>query len=82
MKPCRQDNDRPQRPKSFSGQTSAWTTWQFTCKAFACAVHPKMKEVFGLATRKGADLVNARDITGELQSQSTQLYFFAGDDSE
>ena len=40
------------KPKSFSGQTSEWTTWQFTFKAFACAVHPKMKEVFDLATRK------------------------------
>ena len=63
------------KPKSFSGQTSEWTTWQFTFKAFACAVHPKMKEVFDLATRKGADRVNASDITGELQSLSTQLYY-------
>ena len=52
------------KPKSFLGQTSEWTTWQFTFKAFACAVHPKMKEVFDLATRKGADPVNASDITG------------------
>ena len=63
------------KPKSFSGQTSEWTTWQFTFKAFACAVHPKMKEVFDLARRKGADPVNASDITGELQSLSTQLYY-------
>ena len=63
------------KPKSFSGQTSEWTTWQFTFKAFACAVHPKMKEVFDLATRKGADPANASDITGELQSLSTQLSF-------
>ena len=70
------------KPKSFSGQTSEWTTWQFTFKAFACAVHPKMKEVFDLATRKGADPVNASDITGELQSLSTQLYSNAGDDAE
>ena len=63
------------KPKSFSGQTSEWTTWQFTFKAFACAVHPKMKEVFDLATQKGADPVNATDITGELQSLSTQLYY-------
>ena len=34
-----------------------------------------MKEVFDLATPKGADPVNASDITGELQSLSTQLYF-------
>ena len=64
-----------EKPKSFSGQSSEWTSWQFTFKAFACAVHPKMKEVFELATRKGADPVNASDITGELQSLSTQLYF-------
>ena len=63
------------KPKSFSGQTSEWTTWQFTFKAFACAVHPKMKEVFDLATQKGVDPVNASDITGELQSLSTQLYY-------
>ena len=47
------------KPKSFSGQTSEWTSWQFTFKAFACAVHP--------ATRKGADPVNASDIAGELR---------------
>ena len=35
----------------------------------------KMKEVFDLAKRKGADPVNASDITGELQSLSTQLYY-------
>ena len=63
------------KPKSFSGETSEWTTWQFTFKAFACAVHPKMKEVLDLATRKGADPDNASDITGELQSLSTQLYY-------
>ena len=63
------------KPKSFAGQTSEWTTWQFTFKAFACAVHPKMKEVFDLTTRKGADPVNASDITFELQSLSTQLYY-------
>ena len=40
---------------------------------FACAVHPNMKEVFDLTTWKGADPVNASDITGELQSLSTQL---------
>ena len=34
-----------------------------------------MKEVFDLATRKGADPVNASDITGESQSLSTQLYY-------
>ena len=57
------------KPKSFSGQTSEWTTWQFTFKVFACAVRPKMKEVFD------ADPVNASDITGEKQSLSTQLYY-------
>ena len=49
------------KPKSFSGLTLEWTTWQFTFKAFVCAVHPK--------------IVNASDITGELQSLSTQLYY-------
>ena len=63
------------KPKSFSGQTSEWTTSQFTFMAFACAVHPKMKEVFDLATRKAAVPVNASDITGELQSLSTQLFY-------
>ena len=61
------------KPKSFTGQTSEWTRWQFMFKAFACAVHPKMKDVFDLATRKGADLVVSTDMTVELQSLSTQL---------
>ena len=58
------------KPKSFTGQTAEWTTWQFTFKAFACAAHPKMKEVFDLATRKGSDAVNG-DMTAELQSLNT-----------
>ena len=62
------------KPKSFTGQTSEWTTWQFTFKAFACAAHPKMKEVFDLATRKGADPVVNSDMTVEVQSLSIQLY--------
>ena len=63
------------KPKSFTGQTAEWTTWQFTFKAFACAAHPKMKEVFDLATRKGSDPVVNSDMTVELQSPSTQLYY-------
>ena len=54
-------------PKSFTGQTAEWTTWQFTMKAFARAAHPKMKEVFGLATWKGSELM-----TADLQLLSTQ----------
>ena len=34
-----------------------------------------MKEVFDLATRKGSDLVVNSDMTAELQSLSTQLYY-------
>ena len=64
------------KPKSFTGQTAEWTTWwQFTFKAFACAAHPKMKEVFDLATRKGTDPFVNSDMTVELQSLSTQLYY-------
>ena len=63
------------KPKTITGQTSEWTTWQFTCMAFACAVHPKMNEVFDLAARKGADPVVNSDMTVELQSLSTQLYY-------
>ena len=62
------------KPKSFTGQSSEWTTWQFTFKAFVCAAHPKMKDVFDLATRKGADPVFSCDMTAELQTLSTQLY--------
>ena len=46
------------RPKSFTGQTMEWTTSQFTFKAFACAAHPRMKEVFDFARRKGRDPVS------------------------
>ena len=53
------------KPKSFTRQTAEWTTWQFTFKAFACAPHPRMKEVFDLATRKGPDLVVNSDMTVE-----------------
>ena len=63
------------KPKSFTGQTAEWTTWKFTFKAFACAAHPKMKEVFDFATRKGSDPVVNSDMTAELQSQSTQMYY-------
>ena len=63
------------KPKSVTGQTAEWTTWQFTFKAFACAAHPKMKEVFDLSTRKGADLVVNSDMTVELQLFITQLYY-------
>ena len=44
-------------------------------KAFACAAHPRMKEVFDLATRKGPEPVVNIDMTVELQSLSTQLYY-------
>ena len=62
-------------PKSFTGQPSEWTTWQFTFKAFACAAHPGMKEVFDLATRKGPDPLVNSDMMPKLQSLSTQLYY-------
>ena len=62
------------KPKSFTGQAAEWTTWQFTFKAFACAAHPKMEEVFDLATQKGADPVVNNDMSQELQSLSTQLF--------
>ena len=45
------------KPKSFTGQTAEWTTCQIKFKAFACAAHPKMKEVFDFATRKGTEAV-------------------------
>ena len=57
------------KSKSFSGQTPEWTTWQCTFNAFVCAVHLKMRDVFDLGTRKGADPVNASDIA------STQLNY-------
>ena len=63
------------KPKSFTGQIAEWTTLLFTFKAFACAAQPKMKEVFGLATRKGSEAVVKSDMTAELQSLSTQLYY-------
>ena len=34
-----------------------------------------MKEVFGLAVRKGSEAVVNSDMTAELQSPGTQLYF-------
>ena len=61
------------KPKSFTGQTAECT--QFTFKAVACAAHAKMKEVFDLATRNGADPVVNSDMTVEFQSLSTQLYY-------
>ena len=39
------------------GQTAEWTTCQIKFKAFACAAHPKIKEVFDFATRKGTEAV-------------------------
>ena len=36
------------KPKTFTGQPSEWTTWQFTFKAFACATHARMRDVFEL----------------------------------
>ena len=63
------------KPKSFTGQTAEWTTWQYTFKAFACAAHPKMKDVFDIAARKGSQPVVNSDMTAELQSLSTQMYY-------
>ena len=63
------------KPKTFTGQPSEWTTWQFTIKALACATHARMRDVFELATRKGSDPVINSDMTVELQSLSTQLYY-------
>ena len=63
------------KPKTFSGQPADWTTWQFTFKAFACATHARMRDVFELATRKGSDPVIKSDMTVGLQSLSTQLYY-------
>ena len=60
------------KPKTFTGQPA---DWQFTFKAFACATHARMREVFELATRKGSDPVINGDMTVELQSLSTQLYY-------
>ena len=63
------------KPKSFTGQPSEWTTWQFTFKAFACATHARMRDVFELATRRGSDPVINSDMTAELQSLRTQLHY-------
>ena len=54
------------KPKTFDGQPAEWTTWQFTFKAFACATHARMRDVFELATRKGSDPVIDSDMTVEL----------------
>ena len=64
-----------QAPKTFTGQPAEWTTWQFTFKAFACATHSRMRDVFESATRKGSDLVVNSDMTPEVQSLSTQLFY-------
>ena len=63
------------KPKTFAGQPAAWTTWQFTFKAFASATHARMRDVFESATRKGSDPVINSDMTVKLQSLSTQLYY-------
>ena len=63
------------KPKTFTGQPAEWTTWQITFKASACATHARMRDVFELATRKGSDPVINSDMTVELQSLSTQLYY-------
>ena len=63
------------KPKTFTGQPSEWSTWQFTVKAFACATHPRMRDVSELASRKGSDLVANCDMPAELQSLSTQMYY-------
>ena len=44
-------------------------------KAFACAAHPKMNEVFDFASRKGSKDFFHSDTTAELQSLRTQLYY-------
>ena len=43
------DTRSPGKLKTFTGQPSEWTTWQFTFKAFACATHARMRDVFELA---------------------------------
>ena len=63
------------KTKTLTGQPAEWTTWQFMFKAFACATHARMRDVFELAARKGSDPVNNSDMTVELQSLSTQLYY-------
>ena len=63
------------KPKSFTGQPSEWTTWQFTMKAFACAAHLKMKDVFDVATPTGLDPIPNSDMSQELQALSAQLYY-------
>ena len=63
------------KPKTFTGQPAEWTTWQFTFKAFACATHARMRDVFEIATRKGSDPVINSDMNVELQSLSTQLNY-------
>ena len=63
------------KPKTFTGQPAEWTTWQFTFKAFACATHARMRDVFELATRKGSNLVINSDMTVVLQSLSTLLCY-------
>ena len=59
------------KPKSFTGQAAEWTTWQFMFKAFGCAAHPRVTEVFDLATRKGPDPVVNNDMSAELQSRQS-----------
>ena len=44
-------------------------------QGFACATHPRVRDVFKSATRKGSDPVTNSDMTVELQSLSTQLYY-------
>ena len=63
------------KPKTFTGQPAEWTTWQFTFKAFVCATHARMRDVFEIATRLGSDPVINSDMTVELQSLSTQLCY-------
>ena len=43
-------------------------------KAFACAAHPKVKDVFDLATPTGLDPIANSDMSKELQALSAQLY--------
>ena len=69
---CSQEVVRPAGRRESS--IYARLAWQCTFKACACAAHPKMKEVFDLATQKGTHPVANNDMSQKLQSLSTKLY--------
>ena len=50
--------------RSLSRGSHRWTTCQFALKGFACAAHPKMKDVFDLATQTGSDPIATSDVPG------------------